>query len=195
MPNDKTVMSLPFDVQLELCLRVAVGTLLTALVGLERERSGQAAGLRTHMLVGLGAALFTALSIFGFDNGDHSRVAAQIVTGIGFLGAGAIIQRRNSKHPHGMTTAAGIWAVAAIGMACGAGLFVVGAFCAVLMTFVLAVLARVSDMINPRSNNRRTYDEYEEENNENSSGDANGESKGEIDELHRKTGGKSQQTR
>ena len=140
------------QLQFELCLRVAVAVALSALVGFDRERHGQAAGLRTHMLVGLGAALFTVLSLFGFGNGDHGRVAAQIVTGIGFLGAGAIIQRRNSRYPRGMTTAAGIWAVSAIGMACGTGAYVVAAFSALLMIFVLGALSRLSNRINPRVN-------------------------------------------
>ena len=87
---------MPLQLQFEWCIRVALAALLSALVGLEREWHGQAAGLRTHMLVGLGASLFTVLSLFGFGNGDHGRVAAQIVTGIGFLGAGAIIQRRSA---------------------------------------------------------------------------------------------------
>jgi uncharacterized membrane protein YhiD involved in acid resistance len=105
------------ELQLELCVRITVAALLSLLVGLEREWQGQPAGLRTHMLVGLGAALFTVLSLFAFAKGDPGRVAAQIVAGIGFLGAGSIIQRRERNTPHGLTTAAGIWAVAAIGLA------------------------------------------------------------------------------
>lgn len=140
------------ELQLDLCVRVLIATLLSMLIGFERERSGQAAGLRTHMLVGLGAALFTVLSLFAFGIGDRGRVAAQIVTGIGFLGAGTIIQRRNSRHPYGLTTAVGIWAVAAVGMACGAGAYVLAGFTTMLMVVVLSMLARLSDRINPRTN-------------------------------------------
>ncbi len=132
------------ELQLELCLRVAISALLSSLIGLEREWQGHPAGLRTHMLVGLGAALFTVLSLFAFPEGDPGRVAAQVVAGVGFLGAGSIIQRREGNMPHGLTTAAGIWAVAAIGMACGAGAYVLGAFSTAMILFVLAILAGIS---------------------------------------------------
>jgi putative Mg2+ transporter-C (MgtC) family protein len=106
---------------------VATAFGLTALVGLERRLRRKSAGLRTHALVGTGSAVFTLVSAYGFgalpgiDAGpDPSRVAAQIVTGIGFLGAGVIFTNRDVVH--GLTTAASIWLAAAIGMACGAGL-------------------------------------------------------------------------
>jgi putative Mg2+ transporter-C (MgtC) family protein len=183
--------------QIDLCIRVAVATALSALIGFERERSGQSAGLRTHMLVGLGAALFTVVSIFAFAPGDPGRVAAQIVTGIGFLGAGAIIQRRDEKEAYGMTTAAGIWAVAAVGMACGVGAYVLGAFCALLMVLVLALLSRVSNLINPTGNKD---DEHGETARRTSGPDDDGAAGAPRDgglgaELHRKIGGKEQQTR
>ena len=111
-------------VQIALVL-IAFG--LTSLVGLERRLRRKSAGLRTHSLVGTGAAVFTLVSAYGFgalpgiDAGpDPSRVAAQIITGIGFLGAGVIFTNRDVVH--GLTTAASIWLSAAIGMACGAGL-------------------------------------------------------------------------
>jgi len=135
------------ELQLELCLRVAISALLSSLIGLEREWQGHSAGLRTHMLVGLGAALFTVLSLFAFPEGDPGRVAAQVVAGVGFLGAGSIIQRREHNVPHGLTTAAGIWAVAAIGMACGAGAYVLGVFSTALILFVLATLAGISQRV------------------------------------------------
>lgn len=141
--------------QLDLCIRVTVAAALSSLVGLEREWQGHAAGLRTHMLVGLGAALFTALSLYAFGEGDPGRVAAQIVTGIGFLGAGAIIQRRDRRSPHGLTTAAGVWAVSAIGMTCGVGAYVLGVYSTLLILFVLAVLARISAQIG-RARRRKT---------------------------------------
>jgi putative Mg2+ transporter-C (MgtC) family protein len=116
---------------LDMTARLAVAAALTGLIGLERELRERAAGLRTHMLVGVGAALFTIVSayawtdfVFSRQGGtilDPTRVAAQIVTGIGFLGAGAIIRQGISVR--GLTTAAGLWVVAAIGMAAGAGYY------------------------------------------------------------------------
>ena len=141
--------------QLELCVRVFVAAVLSGLIGFERERHGHTAGLRTHMLVGMGSALFTVLSIFAFSPGDPGRVAAQIVAGIGFIGAGAIIQRQNpSRSMHGLTTAAGVWTVSAIGMACGAGLYVVGVFSTLLAIFLLGALAAVSRRLNPKKNTK-----------------------------------------
>jgi putative Mg2+ transporter-C (MgtC) family protein len=115
----------------DILLRIAVAAVLTGVIGLERERRERAAGLRTHMLVGVGSALFTIVSAYGWtDFGfsgssgivfDPTRIAAQIVTGIGFLGAGAII--RHGVSVRGLTTAAGLWVVAAIGMAAGAGYY------------------------------------------------------------------------
>jgi putative Mg2+ transporter-C (MgtC) family protein len=107
---------------LELLARLAAATALSGAVGFERELRGQTAGLRTHAIVGLGAALFTVVGAYGFEEaprGDPTRVAAQIVSGIGFLGAGAIL--RHGLNVRGVTTAATLWLVAAIGMACGAG--------------------------------------------------------------------------
>ena len=114
-----------------MALRLAVAAVLTGAIGLERELRERAAGLRTHMLVGVGSALFTIVSayawtdfVFSREGGtlfDPTRIAAQIVTGIGFLGAGAII--RQGLAVRGLTTAAGLWVVAAIGMAAGAGYY------------------------------------------------------------------------
>ena len=114
-------------------IRLALTVVLCGLIGLERESRDQVAGLRTHMLVGLGAALFTLVSAYGFEDFnrpgpagtglrvDPTRIAAQIVSGIGFLGAGAII--RQGFNVRGLTTAAALWIVAAIGMAAGAGYY------------------------------------------------------------------------
>lgn len=108
----------------ELIVRIAVAGGITALIGLERELTRHPAGIRTHALVGIGAALFTIAGAYGFDHtqqsGDMSRVAAQVVTGIGFLGAGTII--RTSDKVKGLTTAATLWLAAGIGVAAGAGL-------------------------------------------------------------------------
>jgi putative Mg2+ transporter-C (MgtC) family protein len=115
----------------DVLLRLFVAAGLTGAIGMERELRERAAGLRTHMLVGVGSALFTIVSAygwgaFGFSTAagvvfDPTRIAAQIVTGIGFLGAGAII--RQGLSVRGLTTAAGLWVVAAIGMAAGAGYY------------------------------------------------------------------------
>jgi putative Mg2+ transporter-C (MgtC) family protein len=105
-------------------LRLLLAAILGAAVGLEREIHDHPAGMRTHLLVSLGSAGFTVLSIAAFPapGADPARVAAQIVTGIGFLGAGAILKEGISIH--GLTTAASLWVVAAIGMAAGAGAWV-----------------------------------------------------------------------
>lgn len=184
------------ELQIDLSIRVAVAAVLSSLIGFERERQGHSAGLRTHMLVGLGAALFTALSMFAFGEGDPGRVAAQIVTGIGFLGAGTIIQRRDQRYPHGLTTAAGIWTVSAIGMASGTGAYVLAIFSTFLILFVLAVLARISDMINPM-NDRSGEPSRRKRAPEDDADGANDDEIGSTDrtQLHRKTGGKEQQTR
>ncbi len=108
----------------ETLLRVAVGAALGSVIGLERELDEKAAGLRTHMLVAAGSALFTLVGIYGFTqfpgaSVDPSRIAAQVVTGVGFLGAGVIF--RQGFTVRGLTTAASLWIVAAVGMAAGAG--------------------------------------------------------------------------
>ena len=109
---------------LTLILRLALSGLLGGLIGAEREYRAKVAGVRTHLLVAVGAALMMVVSRYGFDGqGDPARVAAQIVSGIGFIGAGAIIVQRHAVH--GLTTAAGIWVAAGIGMAVAAGLYAV----------------------------------------------------------------------
>jgi len=111
----------------DILLRVALAALLGSAIGFERELHGQLAGMRTHALVSTGAALFTLVGAYGFRNGfghasiDPTRVAAQIVSGIGFIGAGAILRDQGSVR--GVTTAAALWATAALGMATGAGEF------------------------------------------------------------------------
>ncbi len=119
-------------------LRLLVALALGAIVGLERERQERAAGLRTVTMVSLGSCLFTIIGAYGFANTDPSRVAAQIVTGIGFLGAGTIFLRKDLVR--GLTTAATIWAVAAIGMAAGTARYFEAAFTTLLILAVLMVL-------------------------------------------------------
>jgi putative Mg2+ transporter-C (MgtC) family protein len=129
--------------QLDLVLRLTVGLVLGAVIGFEREMAHQPAGFRTHSLVSLGAALFTVVSAFGFagDLVDPTRIAAQIVSGIGFIGAGTILQYRG--HIRGLTTAASLWSVAAIGTAAGAGLYVVAIVGTLLILVILSILDRV----------------------------------------------------
>ena len=107
----------------EVLLRLAAALLLCGLIGLQRYISGKEAGMRTHILVGVGAAIFTLVSGYAFHTtaANADRIAAQVVTGIGFIGGGAILKEGTSVR--GLTTAAGLWAVASIGMATGAGLW------------------------------------------------------------------------
>ncbi|HEV3062249.1 MAG TPA: MgtC/SapB family protein [Vicinamibacterales bacterium] len=121
-------------------LRLVVAACLGAAIGLEREMHKKPAGLRTNILIAVGSALFTIMSIqLRTDGGSPDRVAAQIVTGIGFLGAGSII--RSGRHVIGMTTAATIWVNAAVGMAVGAGELFMAAAATVVTLIVLALLA------------------------------------------------------
>jgi putative Mg2+ transporter-C (MgtC) family protein len=128
-----------FRVALRLLLAAAVGGLL----GYNRERRGKAAGLRTYMLVSMGAALFVMVpSIAGMALADLSRVIGAVVTGIGFLGAGAIIKHRSEEDVTGLTTAASIWMTAALGMACGLGRGLTAIVSALLAWIVLSLLRR-----------------------------------------------------
>lgn len=135
--------------EVELIVRLLLATVAGLLIGFERQNRLKAAGIRTHALVSLAAALMMIVSQFGFMATlqwhnvalDPSRVAAQIVSGISFLGAGMIIVRRESLHAiAGLTTAAGIWATAGVGMAIGAGLYVVGIAATVVLIIVQLAL-------------------------------------------------------
>lgn len=125
---------------LELTLRLAVALFLGGIIGLEREYRSKDAGFRTHFLVAMGSALFCIVSQYGFgiDLKDSSRVAAQVVSGIGFLGAGTIIFQRNMVR--GLTTAAGLWVTAAIGLACGTGMFMAAAITTAMVLIGLEIL-------------------------------------------------------
>ncbi|MCM1348457.1 MAG: MgtC/SapB family protein [Firmicutes bacterium] len=122
--------------------KLLLSLLLGCCVGLERKRKGQIAGLRTFALISMGATLAMILSIYvpqeylGLKNGDPGRIAAQVITGIGFLGAGAIIQSKGSVR--GLTTAASIWIVATIGMAVGVGMYTLSIIATLLIILVLA---------------------------------------------------------
>lgn len=115
---------------------IVLAVVLGAAIGVEREFSGKAAGLRTNILICLGAAVFTIISKQMAGEGDSlTRIAAGVVTGVGFLGAGAIIQDRGGVH--GLTTAATIWFMACLGMACGAGLYELAVISTLLAIFIL----------------------------------------------------------
>lgn len=124
------------------------------LVGLNRERHKQPAGFRTHILICLGSTLLMVLSIyipqtyFDFKNGDPGRIAAQVVTGIGFLGAGAII--RLGTNVRGLTTAASIWLISAVGLSIGAGLYTISLVMVVFALFTLIVLERAERRLMPQ---------------------------------------------
>ena len=125
---------------LDITLRLVAAMVLGGSIGIEREFRSKDAGFRTHFLVALGSALFTVVSQYGFgiDLKDSSRVAAQVVSGIGFLGAGTIIFQKNMVR--GLTTAAGLWVTAAIGLACGTGLYLIAAITTALVLIGLESL-------------------------------------------------------
>lgn len=128
-----------FDI--EIVIRLLSAAALGAIIGFEREREHKPAGLRTHILISLGSALFTIISIYGFGGSgvDQSRIAAGIVTGIGFLGAGVILHGVRGTLIVGLTTAASIWATAAVGMAVGTGMYLIAAITAIIIFLVLLI--------------------------------------------------------
>lgn len=128
---------------LDVALRLLAALLFCGLVGLQRYIAGKEAGPRTHILVGVGAALFTIISGYAFHTtaANADRIAAQIVSGIGFIGGGAILKEHGSIR--GLTTAAGLWAVAALGMAAGAGMYAVGAIGTAIILITLLLLQRI----------------------------------------------------
>ena len=130
---------------IDAALRLAAAAVLSGFIGFEREFQQKPAGLRTHMLVGLGSALFAIVSINSFDAEDPSRIAAQVVTGVGFLGAGAIF--REGQFVRGLTTAAGLWTVAAIGLAAGAGDVGLAGVATAVVLIVLLVLGALESYL------------------------------------------------
>ncbi len=131
----------------EYLLRLLASVIAGAVIGFERELHDKPAGFRTNILICFGAALFTILSVYmmGTQFSDRTRIAAQIVTGVGFLGAGAIVHFKGNVI--GLTTAATIWAVASIGMAFGAGAYVIGSVATIMTAMVLFGLAYAEDLI------------------------------------------------
>jgi putative Mg2+ transporter-C (MgtC) family protein len=145
------------EIDLETILRLVLAAVLGGFIGLEREIHGRPAGFRTHLLVSLGSCVFTVVSIYfykiygvtgtrGLVSIDPGRVAAQVVTGIGFLGAGAILREKASIR--GLTTAACLWVASAIGVACGVGLFAISAVVTVTAIASLLMLKKVEGVLN-----------------------------------------------
>ena len=125
--------------ELELVLPLLVATVLGFVIGFERMKRSKEAGIRTHTIVCIGAALMMIVSKYAFGSeADSARVAAQIVAGVGFLGAGIIVYKKNSVH--GLTTAAGVWTTAGVGMACGGGLYVIATIATLIMIGVQCLL-------------------------------------------------------
>jgi len=141
---------------LEILARLGAAALFGSLIGLERERLMWAAGVRTHMLVAVGACLFMIVSAYGFEQArtldhvilDPSRIAAQVVSGIGFLGAGSILLR--GQVIRGLTTAASIWSVAALGLACGGGLYFAAAATTAIILVILVGIKPLEEMYRVR---------------------------------------------
>ena len=126
-------------------LRLLIAAILGGVLGYEREKKGKAAGMRTHMLVALGAALFILIpQQAGVTDADLTRVVQGLVAGVGFLGAGAIIRIGDQGEVKGLTTAAGIWLTAAIGMAAGMGREATAVLCTALALFILSVLPNIA---------------------------------------------------
>lgn len=141
----------------EILIRLFLAAFLGALIGLERERKDWSAGTRTHMLVSVGACLFMIVSAFGFSDIlgtknvelDPSRVAAQVVSGIGFIGAGAILFLKQGT-VRGLTTAAGLWTVAAIGLATGGGMYIAAVATTVIALLILWALQPIQHLYSKR---------------------------------------------
>ncbi len=153
-------------INLVILFRVLLAVALSFIPGIERELTGKFAGLRTHILVCLGACVFTILSIYGFEmhitpdtigTNDPARIAAQIITGIGFIGAGTVM--RHGSSVFGITTAATLWVCAAIGMCCGCGQYVTAIITSLATLFVLILIRRLEKNI--LSKKRIFYTLYE----------------------------------
>ncbi len=131
-------------VELEMVLRVLLAMVLGGVIGFQRTKAEKPAGMRDIILICAGAALFTVISIYGFASDEQARVAAGIVAGIGFLGAGAIIRRGEGGVVKGLTTATTIWVTAGIGMAAGAGMYIIASVTTLLVLVVLLIHHRTA---------------------------------------------------
>ncbi len=129
----------------ELLIRLILSALIGGSIGIEREVSNRPAGLRTHILVSVGSTLIMLVSIYGFSEGDPARLASQVVSGIGFLGAGTIIRTGNDIR--GLTTAASLWVCSGIGLAIGAGFYLGGLITALIVLISLILLSNVEKKI------------------------------------------------
>lgn len=147
---------LPDAAQLvRIIIRLTAAAIVGAVVGIQRERAGKSAGLRTHMLVSLGATLFVLASIeSGMDSNGLSRVIQGIITGIGFIGGGAILKQNEEGHVKGLTTAAGIWMTSALGVAVGLGRYGAALIGAALTWVVLAIIVHIELRIERARENR-----------------------------------------
>ena len=139
-----------FETDLQMIYRLVLACVLGGLIGLERESGERPAGFRTHILVCTGSCLFMIVSIYGFDDlgtvRDPARLAAQVVTGVGFLGAGTILHQ--GSNVKGLTTAASIWMVSAIGLTAGVGLYFLSVFATILMLTTLIVFGKWGKIVN-----------------------------------------------
>ena len=142
----------PFGNLILVVLAILLSVLLCGAIGMEREWRGRSAGLRTHLLVGVGSCIIMIISIYGFPaiapNRDVARLAAQIITGVGFLGAGAIMHRNSGVR--GLTTAGTIWIVMAIGIACGSFNFIIAIVATLVIFFILVSVRKVETRINKK---------------------------------------------
>ncbi|MFG6385039.1 MgtC/SapB family protein [uncultured Duncaniella sp.] len=137
------------------CFKLVLSMLLGSIVGFERRRRGQTAGVRTFSLISMGSTMAMVLSVYvaeKYGTGDPTRMAAQVISGIGFLGAGTIIQMKGSVR--GLTTAAGIWMVSTLGMAVGCGLYMIALVATGLILFILILLERIEHRVSMRSESR-----------------------------------------
>lgn len=150
-----------FTIDMDLLLRILLSLILGFTIGFEREITNKSAGLRTNILVCVGSCLFTILSIYGFSNalsiypmGDPARVAAQILTGIGFIGGGTVL--RHGTSIYGLTTAATLWVTASVGMACGCGKYSIAIICTIVSVATLTLIRVFERNFIPktRKNNR-----------------------------------------
>jgi putative Mg2+ transporter-C (MgtC) family protein len=131
------------DQWLRVAVRLAAAVLLGGIIGVQREQTGKAAGLRTHMLVALGSCLFVVV----IPSGEASRIIQGVATGIGFIGGGAILKLREQQEVHGLTTAAGIWMTASVGVAAGLGHLATAFFSGILTWVILAIVAKLEPHI------------------------------------------------
>jgi putative Mg2+ transporter-C (MgtC) family protein len=152
--QDELLTGLPdYPQTIRIVLRLVVAMILAAIVGYERERTGKSAGLRTHMLVALGSAMFVLAPLeSGMETADLSRVVQGVAAGIGFIGAGAILKVAADREIQGLTTSAGIWMTAAVGVAAGMGRIGLAAMAAILAWVILDVLARLEVRSRVRNN-------------------------------------------